>query len=89
LGFGLQDRLLQSGSASKSEIANRKSQIDPDLDWIVMKCLEKDRNRRYETANSLALDLERHLHDEPVLARPPSALYRWQKFARKPRAAVA
>ena len=61
-----------------------------DLDWIVMKCLEKDRKRRYETANGLAMDLQRHLDDEPVVARPPSSFYRWQKFARKHRlAAVA
>src|SRR6185369_11411708 len=51
-----------------------------DLDWIVMKCLEKDRTRRYETANDLALDLERSLFDQPVTARPPSALYRLRKF---------
>jgi len=44
-----------------------------DLDWIVMKCLEKDRSRRYETANGLAADLKRHLNNEPVVARPPSA----------------
>jgi eukaryotic-like serine/threonine-protein kinase len=50
-----------------------------DVDWIVMKCLEKDRTRRYETANGLAMDLHRHLNNEPVLARPPSASYRLQK----------
>ena len=50
-----------------------------DLDWIVMKCLEKDRTRRYETANGLAMDLQRHLSNEPVIARPPSAVYRLQK----------
>jgi serine/threonine protein kinase/WD40 repeat protein len=50
-----------------------------DLDWIVMKCLEKDRARRYETANGLAADLKRHLEDEPVTARPPSMVYRFQK----------
>src|SRR5262249_55086310 len=54
-----------------------------ELDWIVMKCLEKDRNRRYETANALALDLQRFLHDEPVLACPPSAAYRVKKFVRR------
>jgi serine/threonine protein kinase len=54
-----------------------------ELDWIVMKCLEKDRNRRYETANGLAMDVERYLHDEPVHACPPSASYRLRKFARK------
>jgi serine/threonine protein kinase len=47
--------------------------IKGDLDWIVMKCLEKDRQRRYETANGLAADLKRHLNNEPVVARPPSA----------------
>jgi non-specific serine/threonine protein kinase/serine/threonine-protein kinase len=60
-----------------------------DLDWIVMKCLEKDRNRRYETANALTRDLERYLHDEPVQACPPSAGYRLRKFARKHRFGLA
>jgi serine/threonine protein kinase/WD40 repeat protein len=54
-----------------------------DLDWIVMKCLEKDRTRRYETANGLARDIERHLTNEPVVARPPSQLYRLQKLVRR------
>jgi serine/threonine protein kinase/tetratricopeptide (TPR) repeat protein len=56
-----------------------------ELDWIVMKALEKDRNRRYETANEFALDLLRYLHDEPVQAGPPSASYRLRKFARRNR----
>jgi eukaryotic-like serine/threonine-protein kinase len=51
-----------------------------DLDWIVMKCLEKDRTRRYATANGLAADLKRHLNDEPVAARPPSSAYRFRKL---------
>jgi len=59
-----------------------------ELDWIVMKCLEKDRNRRYETANGLAGDIERYLHDEPVQACPPSAWYRFHKLARRNRAAL-
>jgi len=54
-----------------------------DLDWIVMKCLEKDRARRYETANGLAADLKRHLSNEPVTARPPSTAYRLQKAFRR------
>ena len=54
-------------------------QLKGDLDWIVMKCLEKDRSRRYETANGLAADLRRHLENEPVVARPPSAAYKFQK----------
>jgi serine/threonine protein kinase/Tfp pilus assembly protein PilF len=54
-----------------------------DLDWIVMKALEKDRTRRYETANGLALDVERYLQNEPVIARPPSRVYRFQKLVRR------
>jgi eukaryotic-like serine/threonine-protein kinase len=54
-----------------------------DLDWIVMKCLEKDRTRRYDTANGLAMDLKRYLNSEPVLARPPSTAYRLQKAFRR------
>jgi eukaryotic-like serine/threonine-protein kinase len=54
-----------------------------DLDWIVMKCLEKDRTRRYETANGLAADLNRHLKSEPVVASPPSSAYKFQKFVRR------
>jgi tetratricopeptide (TPR) repeat protein len=57
-----------------------------DLDWIAMKALEKDRTRRYETANGLARDVERHLADEPVEARRPSAWYRARKFLRRHRA---
>ena len=60
-----------------------------ELDWIVMKCLEKDRNRRYETANDFAADVQRYLADEPVEACPPSAWYRFRKFARRNRRAVA
>lgn len=54
-----------------------------ELDWIVMKALEKDRNRRYETANGFAADVQRYRGDEPVLACPPSVLYRLRKFARR------
>jgi serine/threonine protein kinase/WD40 repeat protein len=54
-----------------------------DLDWIVMKCLEKDRARRYETASGVANDVQRHLNCEPVVARPPSRLYEFQKTVRR------
>jgi len=54
-----------------------------DLDWIVMKCLEKERSRRYETANGLAMDVQRHLNNEPIVARPPSRLYEFQKTVRR------
>jgi WD40 repeat protein/serine/threonine protein kinase len=60
-----------------------------DLDWIVMKCLEKDRTRRYETANGLATDIHRHLQNEPVVARPPSKVYRFQKMVRRNKLAFA
>src|SRR5262249_39244273 len=59
-----------------------------ELDWIVMKCLEKDRSRRYETVSALARDVERYLADEPVEARPPSAGYRARKFIRRNRGRV-
>ncbi|MCX6905437.1 MAG: protein kinase, partial [Verrucomicrobia bacterium] len=63
--------------------------VSRDVDWIVMKCLEKDRNRRYETANDLATDIQRFLDSEPVLARSPSNFYRFQKFARRHRGVFA
>jgi eukaryotic-like serine/threonine-protein kinase len=80
--------------------ASQKRQGDPrklsklfrgELDWIVMKALEKDRNRRYETANAFALDVRCYLNDEQVVACPPSIAYRFGKFARrnKPKLAVA
>jgi len=67
-------------SADSSKLLH---QLQGDLDWIVMKCLEKDRTRRYETANGLVADLKRHLNDEPVVARPPSKAYRLQKTFRR------
>src|SRR5262249_901977 len=60
-----------------------------ELDWVVMKCLEKDRARRYETANGLARDIERYLHDEPVEAGPPGAAYPLRKLANRPRTPLA
>jgi len=59
------------------------SQLRGDLDWIVMKALEKDRTRRYETTNGLAMDVQRHLNNEPVMARPPTRRYRFQKLVRR------
>ena len=63
--------------------------IKGDLDWIVVKCLEKDRARRYETANGLAQDVERYLANEPIVARPPSNLYRFKKLVRRNKIVVA
>src|SRR5713101_8032505 len=82
------DSLPSISAQRQTEPAKLTKLVRGELDWIVMKCLEKDRNRRYETANSLAMDVQRYLHDEPVLACPPSAGYRLRKFARKYRAAL-
>ncbi len=65
-----------------------RRQLRGDLDWIIMKAMEKDRGRRYDTANGLANDLGRYLDDQPVEARPPTAAYRLRKFVRRNRAAV-
>jgi WD40 repeat protein len=73
----------------KTEPAKLSALVRGDLDWIVMKVLEKDRSRRYETASGMARDVERYLADEAVEACPPSASYRLRKFARKHRAALA
>src|SRR5579859_6341233 len=75
----------QRRSAEPSKLLH---QLKGDLDWIIMKCLEKDRTRRYETANGLAADLQRHMSDEPVVACPPSAGYRLRKFVRRNKAPV-
>ncbi|MFG0276140.1 MAG: tetratricopeptide repeat protein, partial [Phycisphaerales bacterium] len=69
--------------------AHLARELKGDLDWIVMKAIEKDRARRYETANALAMDIERHLRNEPVLAGPPSPVYKFGKFARRNRVALA
>jgi WD40 repeat protein/serine/threonine protein kinase len=66
-----------------TEPAKLTKLVRGEPDWIVMKCLEKDRNRRYQTANALAMDVQRYLADEPVEACPPSAWYRFRKFARR------
>ena len=79
----LEDELTTTAKHRASEPPRLIHQVRGDLDWIVMKCLEKDRNRRYETANGLAADLKRHLNNEPVVARPPSRLYEFQKTVRR------
>jgi serine/threonine protein kinase/regulator of sirC expression with transglutaminase-like and TPR domain len=83
-------RLSESGEALASISAQRHMEpaklsklVRGELDWIVMKSLEKDRNRRYETANGFAMDLQRYLADEPVQACPPTVVYRLGKFARR------
>jgi WD40 repeat protein/serine/threonine protein kinase len=77
------DSLPEISAHRHTESAKLTKLVRGELDWIVMKALEKDRNRRYEMASALAADVERYLHDEPVQACPPSALYRFRKFARR------
>jgi eukaryotic-like serine/threonine-protein kinase len=73
----------------KLEPARLRKEVRGELDWIVMKSLEKDRRRRYATANGMARDIERYLNDEPVEACPPTVIYRLRKFARKNRKVLA
>ncbi|HEY2081435.1 MAG TPA: serine/threonine-protein kinase, partial [Verrucomicrobiae bacterium] len=86
-------RLITMAGADLTTAAERRQSAPPalirsvrgDLDWIVMKALEKDRARRYETANGLALDVQRYLANEPILARPPSKVYKLQKTVQRNR----
>ena len=91
---------VRLGTLPASELAKTAGdrQVEPhrlapllrgDLDWIVMKALEKERGRRYETANGLALDIQRHVNHEPVMARPPSRFYRLEKLVRRNRGVFA
>jgi serine/threonine protein kinase len=77
------ESLANLAAQRRTEPAKLAKAVRGDLDWIVMKCLEKDRTRRYETANSLARDVERYLTDEVVEARPASTGYRLRKFLRR------
>ena len=79
----LKGELATTAKAHQAEVPRLIRLVRGDLDWIVMKCLEKDRTRRYETVNGLAADLKRHLNNEPVVARPPSTVYRLQKAWRR------
>jgi hypothetical protein len=89
-------RLSQSQESLPSISAQRQTEpakltklVRGELDWMVMKALEKDRNRRYETANGFAMDVQRYLADEPVLACPPSVWYRLRKFGQRHRGVLA
>jgi eukaryotic-like serine/threonine-protein kinase len=84
-------RLSTLSASERTTAANRRGLDGPrlasilrgDLDWIALKCLEKDRGRRYETANALLMDIQRHLSNEPVTARPRSRLYEFRKTVRR------
>jgi serine/threonine protein kinase/tetratricopeptide (TPR) repeat protein len=82
------DELPGIAAVRQTEPRKLPALVRGELDWIVMKCLEKDRGRRYETANGLALDVQRYLADEPVVAGPPSRAYRLRKFVRRHRVGV-
>jgi WD40 repeat protein/serine/threonine protein kinase len=96
-GSAPREELIGTSALSTLATIAAKRHLEPEdlpkllrgeLDWIVMKCLEKERARRYETASSLARDVEHYLADEPVQACPPSAAYRFRKFARRYKAAL-
>ena len=78
-------RLTRLPGSLPNETAKMTSSLSIDLDWIVMMCLEKDRERRYPTASDLAIDLNRYLNHEPVAARPPTQLYRFRKLVHRNR----
>src|SRR5204862_7037124 len=82
------DTGTRTASQRKVDLKKLSTLLRGDLDWIVMKCLEKDRSRRYDTANGLAADIKRHLSDEPVTAGAPSAGYKLRKFVKRNRAQV-
>ena len=79
-----EDRLA-AARHRQSEPQRLIEEMKGDLDWIVLKCLEKDRARRYATANALVMDLQRYMDNEPVVARPPSTVYKVQKAWRRNR----
>lgn len=84
-------QLMKTGAVASvraTELPETRRRIKGELDWIVLKCLEKERSRRYESAAAFAEDLNRYLNDEPVLAGPPSITYRAMKFVRRHRIAV-
>jgi len=90
------DRITELGETAsqvarcrRTNLATLRRQLAGDLNWIVMKALEKDRSRRYASMSEFAADIQRHLSDEPVLAGPPNALYRGRKFARRHRIGMA
>ncbi len=79
----LGDKLVDIARHRSATAEQLRRSVRGDLDWIIMKAMEKDRTRRYETATDLARDIEHHLNSEPVTARPPSRLYRFQKLVRR------
>ena len=87
--LGTAEGLPALAASRGAEPAKLARLVRGELDWIVLKALEKDRSRRYETTSAFAADVQRYLRDESVLACPPSAWYRFRKFARRNKAALA
>ena len=85
----LGDKSTESATCRRVDLPTLQRQLRGDLDWITMRALEKDRSRRYGSPMEFAADIERYLKHEPVLASPPSAIYRTRKFVRRHRAGVA
>jgi non-specific serine/threonine protein kinase/serine/threonine-protein kinase len=85
----LGDQTTESARRRKTDPLTLQRQLEDDLDWITMRALEKDRTRRYASPRELAADIRRHLANEPVLAGPPSTIYRAKKFLRRHRLGVA
>jgi serine/threonine protein kinase len=81
--------LTTTAKHRQADPAKLSALLRGDLDWIVMKCLEKDRARRYDTANGLATDIQRHLSSEPIIARPPSRWYRFERMVSRNKLAVS
>ena len=84
---GAEGALSRIAKARRSDLPALRRELRGDLDWIVLKAMEKERGRRYETANGLAMDIRRHLDVEPVLARSPTTMYRLRKLVRRNRLA--
>ena len=80
---GLGDTGTSIAEHRKTDLVSLRKELKGDLDWIIMKAMEKDRTRRYESANGLTMDIQRYLNNEPIWARPPSAGYRLRKFFRR------
>ncbi len=85
----LGDRAVEVARDRQTEPAALRRQLRGDLDWIVTKALEEDRNRRYASISELAIDIDRHFRSEPILASPPGSVYRFRKFLRRHKAGVA
>jgi WD40 repeat protein/serine/threonine protein kinase len=85
---GLGAQATEVAKRRQSDLSTLSRQVKRDLDWITLKAMEKDRTRRYPSASELAADIHRYLADEPVIARPPSGVYRMQKLYKRRRGAV-